>query len=196
MVGPVIYPPKFEGEFGAWKRKMTVFFSTDYELLLTMKNGFSVPIDGDNKVKEADFWTKKEQADAIANGKAEFHLLTVLPEQDVNRIGKYNSAKELWEKFLELHEGTSEAKLARRDILRSKLTNLRMEDGQSVAQLHAKVKELITSLENLGEKVTNRDAQRYALNAFPRTSDWTSIIDAYYISKDLEGRAGEQTMSR
>ena len=129
---------------------------------------------------------KKQQTEFMANGKAEFHLLNVLPPQEVNRIGTYSCAKELWEKFLELHEGTSETKLARRDVLHNKLSNLRMEEGESVTQLHSRLKELITGLTNLGEMVTNRDSLRYALNAFPRTPDWTSIVDSYYISKDLE----------
>ena len=59
--------------------------------------------------------------------------------------------------------------------------NIRLEKGEKVANLHAKVKELITGLENLGETVTNRETKRYALNTFPRTSEWTSIVDTYYI---------------
>ena len=73
-----------------------------------MEFGFVAP-----EGKEKYQWTKKEQADYVANDKAEFYLLSVLPPQEVNRIGTYNSAKELWEKFLELHEETSEAKLVR-----------------------------------------------------------------------------------
>ena len=32
----------------------------------------------------------------------------------------------------------------------------------------------------------NRDSIRYALNVFPRTPEWASLVDAYYISKDFE----------
>ncbi|XP_074560377.1 uncharacterized protein LOC141816505, partial [Curcuma longa] len=145
-----------------------------------------VPKDTNGDEKEECLWNKKEQSESVANGKAEFHLLTVLPTQEVNRIGTYHSAKELWEKFLELHEGTSEAKSARKDLLRNQLTNLRMMEGETVAELHAKIKELISGLTQLGESVSNRDSIRYALNAFPRTQEWSTIVDAYYISKDLE----------
>ena len=93
---------------------MEVFFKTEFDILLIMKYGYAAPKD-----KEENTWSKKEQADFVANGKAEFHLLSVLPPQEVNQIESYDSAKDLWEKFLELHEGTSEAKLARRDILRT-----------------------------------------------------------------------------
>ncbi|XP_074555688.1 uncharacterized protein LOC141811568 [Curcuma longa] len=146
----------------------------------------AAPKDANGEDKEESLWNKKEQSESVANGKAEFHLLTVLPPQEVSRIGNYSSAKELWEKFLELHEGTSEAKSARKDLLRNKLINLRMMEGETVAELHAKIKELISGLSQLGESVSNRDSIRYALNAFPRTSVWSSIVDAFYISKDLE----------
>mgnify|MGYP003365547854 CR=1 FL=1 len=131
MAGPSIHPPKYEGDFATWKKLMQVFFTTNFELVLTMESGFVAP-----EGKEKCQWTKKEQAEFVANGKAEYHLLSVLPPQEVNRIGKYNSAKELWEKFLELHEGTSEAKLARRDLLRNQLTSLRLGEDESVAHLH------------------------------------------------------------
>ncbi|XP_074586962.1 serpin-ZXA-like [Curcuma longa] len=147
MVGPVIYPPKFEGEFAEWKRKM--------------ESGFAAPVE-----KDLTKWSKKDQSDFVANGKAVYHLLSVLPAQEVNRIGDYASAKELWEKFLELHEGTSEAKLAKRDLLRNQLTNLRMEEGETVAHLHSKIKGLITELTNLGEKGKKRSPKRRTVKCY------------------------------
>ena len=58
---------------------------------------------------------------------------SVFCRPEVSWIGSYDSAKDLWDKFLELHVGTSEAKLARRDIFRTQLTNLRMNTGEKVA---------------------------------------------------------------
>ncbi|XP_042379895.1 uncharacterized protein LOC121972273 [Zingiber officinale] len=46
----------------------------------------------------------------MANGKAESSLLSVLPTKDLDRVGKYKSAKELWEKFLKLYEEPVEVK--------------------------------------------------------------------------------------
>lgn len=74
------------------------------------------------KELEEHRWTKKQQEDFTTNGKAEHHSLSILPMLKINRIGTYNSMKELGEKFIALHEGTLEAKLARQDLLRSQLT--------------------------------------------------------------------------
>lgn len=85
-----------------------------------------------------------------------------------------------------LHEGTSEAKLAKRDLLRSQLGNLRLDNGESVANLHSKLKEILTGLKNLGELMSNRDIIQYTINVFPRTTQWASILDSFYISKNLK----------
>ncbi|XP_042375107.1 uncharacterized protein LOC121969211 [Zingiber officinale] len=148
MADSSIHPPKFDGDFVNWKKKMEVFFKSDFGLFLIMEFGFVAP-----EGKDKYHWTKKEQADFVANRKEEFHLLSILPPQEVNRIGVYESAKELWEKFLELHEGTSEAKLARRDLRRNHISNIKLEQGETVAHLHSRIKELITGLTNLGEKI-------------------------------------------
>ena len=93
---------------------MEVIFKTEFDILLIMKYGYEAPKD-----KEGYNWMKKEHADFVTNRKVEFHLLSVLPPQEVNHIGAYESAKELWGEFLELHERTLEVKLVRRDLLRN-----------------------------------------------------------------------------
>ena len=90
------------------------------------------------------------------------------------------------EKLIKLHEGTSEAKLARRDLLRTQLNNIKLEKGEKVSSLHAKIKETLGGLTSVGEKLSNWDIMMKAINAFPRNSTWSSIVDSFYISKDLE----------
>lgn len=88
--------------------------------------------------------------------------------QEINRISVYNSAKELWEKLIALYEGTLAAKLAKWDLLRSLLGNLWLGKEESMANLHSRLKEILTGLSNLGEMMTNCDILRSAINAFPR----------------------------
>ena len=83
---------------------MEVFFETDFDIMLIMENGFEVPRDQDNKILEKTRWSKKQREEHLANSKAIHHLLNVLPQQEVTRVGTYSSAKELWEKLVELHE--------------------------------------------------------------------------------------------
>ncbi|MCQ7222070.1 CCHC-type zinc finger protein, partial [Salmonella enterica] len=52
--------------------------------------------------------------------------------------------------------------------------------------LHARFKEILNGLASVGEIPSNRDILTKALHAFPRTPTWMSIVDSYYISKDLD----------
>ena len=56
MAGANIHPPKFDGDFATWKRKMEVFFKTEFDILLIMKYDYAVPKD-----KEENTWTKKSK---------------------------------------------------------------------------------------------------------------------------------------
>lgn len=62
--------------------------------------------------------------------------------QKINRINAHNFMKELWEKLIALHKGSSEAKLAKRDLLGNKLSNLQLEKEELVANLHSRIKEI------------------------------------------------------
>ena len=52
MAGPSIVPPKFEGDFTDWKRRMEVFLRTDLEIRFIMKYDFIAPMNQDGEEKE------------------------------------------------------------------------------------------------------------------------------------------------
>ncbi|XP_042460120.1 transitional endoplasmic reticulum ATPase homolog 2-like [Zingiber officinale] len=66
-----------------------------------------------------------------------------LTKEELNHINPHENAKELWDKLIELYEGTNDAKMENRDLI------------------------------------------RYAINTFPQNTLWTSIVDAYKISRNL-----------
>ena len=49
MAGSSIHPPKFEGDFSWWKKRMEVFFNTDFDIMLIMRSGFEEPKDEHNE---------------------------------------------------------------------------------------------------------------------------------------------------
>ena len=124
---------------------------------------------------------KKVEADA----RATCTLQCGLTKEELNRVRPFSNAKELWEKLIKLHEGTSDTKVSKRDLLFNKLYNLKMQDGETASQLHARIQDILNSLHVIGQRVENRDIIRYALNAFPRSTLWASMVDAYKVSKDL-----------
>lgn len=52
----------------------------------------------------------------------------------MNKIEKCTSAKKLCEGVIAMHEGTSKAKLARRDFLWMQLNTFEMQKGEKVTQ--------------------------------------------------------------
>ncbi|XP_074559153.1 uncharacterized protein LOC141815095 [Curcuma longa] len=163
-------PPLFNGEdFPYWKRRMEVYLKTDIDQWFAVQTGYTPPMDeGNNVPLKPERWNPTMKKEAQVEYKAQNTLQCGLTKEELNRIGPTESAKELWDKLIKLHEGTSDAK-----------------EGESASQLHARIKEILNGLHLIGHKQENRDIIRYALNAFPRNSLWASIIDAYKISKNL-----------
>ena len=120
-----------------------------------------------------------------ANARATCTLQCGLTKEELNRVDPFSSTKELWEKLIELYEGTFETKVSKRDLLFNKLYNLKMQEGETTSQLNTRIQDILNCLHAVGKKVENRDVIRYALNAFPRNTLWASMVDAYKVSKDL-----------
>ncbi|XP_074562818.1 uncharacterized protein LOC141819414, partial [Curcuma longa] len=106
-----VRPPLFSGEdFGYWKGRMETYLKIQFETWMIIKTGLRLPTDEDGKPTPCENWEptliKKVEADA----KATCTLQCGLTKEELNRVGPFSSAKELWEKLIELHEGTSDTK--------------------------------------------------------------------------------------
>ena len=104
MAGASDYPPAFEGEFAVWKQKMKVYLNSDFGISLILKFGYEAPKTTNGEELDLRLWNKKQRDESMANGRATFYILSVIPTKDFDRVGEYKSAKELWEKFLKLYE--------------------------------------------------------------------------------------------
>ncbi|XP_042380064.1 uncharacterized protein LOC121972464 [Zingiber officinale] len=114
-----------------------------------------------------DKWDTPTRKKIEANVKAIQTLQCGLTKEELNQANPFSSAKELWEKLIELHEGTSTTKV-----------------DETTSQLHARIQDLLNGLHAIRQKVENRDIIRYTLNAFKRYTLWASMVDAYKVSKD------------
>ena len=164
---------------------MEIYLKIQFDTWMIIKTGLELLTGTDGKPTPCENWEpafiKKVEADA----KATCTIQCGLTKEELNRVGPFSSAKELWEKLIELHEGTSETKVSKRDLLLNKLYNLKMQEGETASSLHARIQDILNSLHGIGQKVENRDIIRYALNSFPRNTLWASMVDAYKVSKDL-----------
>lgn len=60
-----------------------------------------------------------------------------------------------------------------------------MKEREIISQLHDRFKKILNRLHSIGERVENHDLIKYALKAFPLTTLWAFMVDAYKISRDL-----------
>lgn len=93
---------------------MEVFYHIDFDFMLMMKYDFEMPRDVQEDDLEAHRCIKKWQKVYMANSKAEYHILSVLLPNEINQIGSFQSINDLWDKLVELDEGTSATKLVKR----------------------------------------------------------------------------------
>jgi len=108
-------PPKFDGHrFLIWKVKMTVFlqFLGSWVAKMVTKL-FSVP---DN---DEDTWSEIATKEFDANAKAHCVLLQALNDDDIARVIHYKSTYEIWSHLVITHEGPSQIKRDKIDLLQS-----------------------------------------------------------------------------
>ena len=163
-------PPFFNGDdFRYWKGRMECFLKTQVEMWIVIQTGFDLPTNEQGEALGCERWTTSMKRQIEADAKATQILQCGLSKEELNRVGPFISAKDLWDKLTELHEGTSDTKVCKRDFILNKLFNLKMQENESASQLHARIQNILNGLYSICQKVENRDIIRYALNAFPRT---------------------------
>jgi len=67
-----------------------------------------------------------------ANTKAHYVLLQALNDNDIARLIHYKSANNIWSHLVVTHEGTSQVKRAKIDLLRSQYENFAMNEDESI----------------------------------------------------------------
>lgn len=60
-----------------------------------------------------------------------------------------------------------------------------MMKGEQIAEMHSWYRHLILELTSVGENLSNRNIIGTALNALPKTQYWSSMVNNYLITRDL-----------
>jgi hypothetical protein len=71
------------------------------------------------------------------------------------RISTYTTKKEIWDAFVETHEGTSKVKRSRLNILSQEYELLQIQPGESILNLQKRFVHLTNHLKMLGKTLTN-----------------------------------------
>jgi hypothetical protein len=93
-------------------------------------------------------------------------------------------AKDAWEILETAHEGNTEVKSARLQLLTTKFENLRMLEDESIQYYHLNILDIAYDFDSLGEKISDEKHVRKILRSLPNRFDMkvTVIEEAQDIS--------------
>ncbi|XP_070035427.1 uncharacterized protein [Nicotiana tomentosiformis] len=126
--------------------------------------------DADRKAIEKNFRAKKI-------------LVCDIGPNEYNRISSCQSAKEIWEALQITHEGTTQVKQSKIDMLTTEYELFRMKDDESIQDMHTRFTSIINELHSLGEIIPRNKLVRKILSVLP--SSWEGKVNAIIEAKDL-----------
>ncbi|XP_075088208.1 uncharacterized protein LOC142170248 [Nicotiana tabacum] len=126
--------------------------------------------DADRKAIEKNFCAKKI-------------LMCGIGTDEYNRISACQSAKEIWEAPQTSHEGTTHVKQSKIDMLTMEYELFRMQDDESVQEMHTRFTSIINELYSHGETIQRNKLVRKILSVLP--SSWESKVNAIIEEKGL-----------
>ena len=144
-------PPKFDGlNYPIWKVKMTLFFkSLGFRVAKALTKKFVKPHDDGNT------WSKITAKDYEANAKAQYTLMQALNDDDLSRVINCKLSFEVWNDLIIMHEGTSQVKRSKINLLHSHYENFYMLDNESIDEMLTRFMKISNGLSFLGDEIDN-----------------------------------------
>ncbi|XP_070057518.1 uncharacterized protein [Nicotiana tomentosiformis] len=103
---------------------------------------------------------------------------------EYNRISPCQSAKDIREALQKAHEGTTQVKQSKIDMLTTEYELFRMKDVESIQDMHTLFTSIINKLHSLGEIIPRNKLVRKILSVLP--GSWENKVNAIIEAKDLQ----------
>ncbi|XP_070007978.1 uncharacterized protein [Nicotiana sylvestris] len=184
-------PTRFNGQYyGWWKTRMHNFIMAEYsELWDIICDGPHVPM---KKLGETGLMVPKDRKEYnIINRKAvekNYHAKKILVcgigPDEYNKVSACDSAKEIWEALQTAHEGTTQVKQSKIDMLTTEYELFRMKDDESIQDMHTRFISIINKLHSLGDVIPKNKLVRKILSVLP--GSWESKVNVIAEAKDLQ----------
>ncbi|GJW96494.1 hypothetical protein Tco_0178302 [Tanacetum coccineum] len=155
-------PSLFESDsFIYWKNRFETYVkSNDLDLWHVITNGDFQPIEQNSETKLDEVISFEKQSEDLKkrlakNNEAKMVIYSALPRKEYERIFICNTAKEIWKTFLITHQGNSQVKDNKIDLLVQQYEQFVISEDESIDSVFARFNTIITSLKALDEaKVT------------------------------------------
>ena len=126
----IIRPPLFSGShFSSWKQRMEVFLqSIDIELwfIVNLDSYETTTFDANmdrNRPKAMNELSVRDKMNLTLNAKAMNVLYNTLDANESTKIKNCKSAKEIWDKLCDIHEGNQDIREQKKSLLVAKYEN-------------------------------------------------------------------------
>lgn len=178
-------PPLFDGSnFNIWKKRMTIFIqSYDIEIWKVIVLGPKIPKKEDGSLKEYEDYIEDDWKMLHLNSRATQLLYCALNQEEHNRISSCENAKEIWQMLEVTHEGTTQVKETKINMLLHNYELFTMKDGESITNMLDRFAEITNGLASLGRSISSSDKVKKILRSLPR--EWDATVTAIMESKDL-----------
>ncbi|GJS88789.1 zf-CCHC domain-containing protein [Tanacetum coccineum] len=183
-------PPLFESDsFIYWKNRFETYVkSKDLDLWHVITNGDFQPIEQNPKTKLDEVIPFEKQSDDLKkklakNNEAKMVIYNALPRKEYERIFMCNTAKEIWKTLLITHQGNSQVKDNKIDLLVQQYEQFVISEDESIDSAFARFNTIITSLKALDEGYSSKNYVRKFLRALhPK---WRAKVTTIEELKDL-----------
>ncbi|GJW70393.1 hypothetical protein Tco_0127310 [Tanacetum coccineum] len=182
-------PPLFERNgFIYWKNRFETYVKLkDLDLWHAITYGDFPPVQNNSKTKKDEIVPFDKQNDDLKkklakNNEARMVIYNALLRKEYERIFMYKTAKEIWDTLLITHQGNSQVKDNKIDLVQQ-YEQFTIPEEESIDNAFARFNTIITSLKAPDEGFSSKNYVRKFLRALhPK---WRAKVTAIEESKDL-----------
>ncbi|XP_070022055.1 uncharacterized protein [Nicotiana sylvestris] len=167
-------PPRFNGQYYEWWKTIMHDFimAEDFELWDVICDGPYIPMKNVRELPLTMPKTRKEYTDADRKALekkflAKKILVCGIGPDEYNRISACETAKEIWGDLPTAHEGTTQVKQSKIDMLTTEYELFRMKDDESIQDIHTRFTSIINELHSLGDVIPKNKLVRKILSILP-----------------------------
>ncbi|GJW96737.1 hypothetical protein Tco_0178545 [Tanacetum coccineum] len=187
-------PPLFESDhFIYWKNRFETYVKAkDLDLWHIILNGDFPPVARNKETQVLETVPFEQQDDDLKkklakNNEAKMVLYNALPKKEYERIFMCKTAKDIWQSLLITHQGNSQVKDNKIDLLVQQYEQFTILEEESIDSGFARFNTIITSLKALDEGFSSKNYVRKFLRALhPKLR---AKFTAFEESKDLSSLA-------
>ncbi|GJY41562.1 hypothetical protein Tco_0428832 [Tanacetum coccineum] len=193
-------PPLLESDkFCFWKTHFETYIkSKDNDLWQVIQNGDFIFKMKDPETKmdiETPYEKVKdnEKRQLGKNNEVKMTLYNALPHKECERVFMCKTAKEVWHTLIITHQGNSQVKDCKIDLLTQQYKKLSISDEETIDSGFTWFNAIVTSLKSLDKDYSNKNHARKFLRALPLR--WRPKVTTIEEAKDLAERPLDELIS-